>query len=238
MGYGIVLWLDDEAVRNELETRPDVEVASELVRELATVVGADTYPVPGLPSLRAGHWQRLGSWHTTDLVGLEVSRTGGRLLGPGEALPPAPGGVWQPQLSFGEVARRTREALRHPAALERALARNGGDKRAAICGPNLVRGRSLASLWWLYADALRSGSPSNGTSEDEELGAKILQAIDTHVEGAISLRTYSNALNKAGALLLDERAGLVWSGARICTPSELTERELPLYERRFARSAH
>lgn len=226
MGYGIVLWLDDDAVRDRVATDGTERVAEALQHGLVEAVGTDDYPVTGLPVQRVGFWQRLGACYSSHLTGIEVTADGGRLLEAGAPLPPAPEGLWQPSLSSGAMARATSDALRHPQRLAADLGRHGGNLTDAVYGPNRVARRSLASLWWVYASCLVELWTAGG------IGRAVLAGIDSHLEATASTAGAGGALRKAGSLLDVGPAGLVWSGNRICTADALTPNELPLLERR------
>ena len=220
MGYGIILWLDDRALRQQVQTAGLAATAARLAEDLTTVVGTDPYPSRGLTPLRAGHWLRAGAAHSARPVTVVVDAEGARLE-PGPRARPA-GPAWVPQFTLGAMAKAERELLRRPGHAYRAMAQ-GRDLSEAAFGPDIA-GRSVASVWWLFADALAEPfrlGPATGIS--------VAGAIETdrHVD-VPAVGHHANALNKAGSLLWADEVGLVWSGNRISAPEALEPREKEL----------
>jgi hypothetical protein len=114
--------------------------------------------------------------------------------------------VWVAQLGPGAMAARERAAMASPATYQQALAQ-GHWVTDALYGPNQVAGASTASLWWFYADAL-AGSPPDPTT----LGQGVISLVDTHLGAVVTIGRHLNALNKAGALIGDGSAVLLWAG--------------------------
>lgn len=226
MGFGIVMWLDDRAVRDQVAADGPDAAGAAVAEALVRAVGVSDYPQGGLEPLSDGPWQRLGACYMSHLVGIEIDGSGGRLLGDGEEVDWAPPGIWQPQLTVGTMARATQDMMRHPSRLAVAMARHGGNMADAVYGPNVVAGRSVASLWCVYANAVGSLRP------DPAIGAAVLAGLDTHMQTAVPAGSFANAVSKAGSLLADTAVGLVWSGGRICIVDELTDSGRPLLERR------
>ena len=211
MGFGVVLRLDDQAVR-ALQLEVGDEALIGLGASLIGALGESSYP-SHLEPLEIGCWQRIGAFHSSQFARLEIDGERARALGP--VPPPSPpGAAWQPQLSAGAMNRAYQAAARRPGELSLAAARHGGSVEDAVYGPNRVAGRSLASLWWFSADLIGTRAVNGG------LGVAVCALLDTHLGN-----NPAPGLYKAGSLVLSERVDVMWHGNRICGIEELGESE-------------
>ena len=211
MGYGIVIWCDDRQIRHDAATGDDRAVQA-VGRDLAAVLGADSYPTGGVPARRIGPFAAVGACAAHQRVHLLADGRGATVAdvaGLGPIQPDDHEAGWVAQLTPGEMAARVRTALRSPGRYHRALAR-GRPLIDVLYGPNQVASASIASLWWFYADAL-----AWGPLDPAELGGGVTSLIDTHLGGGVPVGRHLNALNKAGALLTDAPVRLVWAGNQL-----------------------
>ena len=211
MGYGIVVWCDDRAVRR-LIAGGGKRATETVGRDLAAALGADAYPAGGVPARRAGPFAAVGAWPAHRRVIIAVDGRGATVadvagLGAIQDRPDEP--AWVAQLAPGAMATRERAAIASPGAYRRALA-EGRPFTDVLYGSNRVAGASIASLWWFYADALAGGPPDPRT-----LGEGVISLVDTHFGGAVAVGRHLNALNKAGALLADVDVRVVWTGNQL-----------------------
>lgn len=215
MGYAIVLHLSDADVR---ATNID---ASKLGATLAEAVGTDAYPL-GLPGgRRVGPWTVAGPYHSASMVVLRADATGIAAVGAG-TIDDSTASAWQAQLTPRAHAAALRD-LRSPHKRLAAATTEGSDILEAYFGPDRSA-TSLGSIWWFYADALRT------TSGPASLGPVVASAMGTYDGDAFGLGSHANALNKLGALVADGSVRLVWSGNRLCRPDDLTDPETRRYE--------
>jgi hypothetical protein len=226
MGYGIIISLDDAAVRRD----PDLEL---LARGLADVVGTDSYPSRGLDPITTGPWQRLGAWHSNDMVTITIEADGARVVpGPSgtgrDRRTPVERAEWaatDPQQWASRIDSRThREAYRqtsrsHRSTQIQALNAAGRDPRDALYGPDRVRGRGRRSLWWVHADTLNFGFAATAAA------TAVYTALDDRFAGEIRLGSHIAGMCRAGVLIGAGPVTVVWSGNRICLPEELTSSE-------------
>lgn len=210
MGYGIVLHLDDSAARSLVASEGTLALGESLLGAL----GSDSYPSPAAPPVASGPWTSLGAFHSSARSGFRVTGSGSSALplsaleGDGDAW------AWDASWTPGRAAAAARSVLARPH--EYALAAASGDLASAVFGPDRVSGRSLASLWWFYADALSLGVSAAG------LGAGAARLLETSREASCDSGSHASALNKAGALLFPGTVHLAWSMNRVCLVSDLT----------------
>lgn len=212
MGYGIVLHLDDVAARALVASEGTLALGEHLL----AVLGQSNYPAAARGAA-SGPWSRLGAFHSSHQVFFEVTPETIEQVSFDEYVGDGDSWAFQESWTPGRAAAATRELLRSPVR-QAELAVQGP---AALYGADRTTGRSLASAWFFYADALSFADSSSAAT----LGEAAARLMETHLEASASLGSHASALNKVGALTAPGAVRLVWSGNRVCAPSALTERE-------------